>query len=256
MLDRHKSAVGRAVDGVKAPIRGADFLLRHPTLMRYAMAPFLLSVLILSFFLWISVSYLLLPFHDKLVAWLHLAGWLKLVLEVVLWPAALLLYLILASFGFVAIANLLAGPFNERLSLRTEELQTGKSESEVMGLREALKQFGRSLAMEAKKIGFFLLIQLLLLSIWVVPVVGWMAHAVLAGLVTVWFLATEYLDYPMERRKMGYRTRLLFAWSHRYEILGFGAGIGAWLMIPVLGFTALPVSVVGGTLLYLRITEN
>ncbi|MBI4872482.1 MAG: EI24 domain-containing protein, partial [Candidatus Riflebacteria bacterium] len=155
MLERSKSTLSRVLDGVRAPMRGADFLLRHPTLTRYAMAPLLLSFVLLVLLLWLTVTTLLVPFHDWLVGLLHLGTWLQWLIELILWPAAIALYLILASFSFTALANLLAGPFNERLSQRTEELATGKAESDVFSVREAFSRLWASMAVQFKKIGFF-----------------------------------------------------------------------------------------------------
>lgn len=256
MSDRKGSAVARFVEGVKAPFRGADFFLRHPTLTRYAIAPFLLSFVLLSVFFYSSVNYFMIPFQEWMVAKMHLTGWLLKLVEVIVWPAAILVYLILASFAFTAIANMLAGPFNERLSLRTEEIVTNKSESAVLTFRQTLGQMGRAMLMELKKVLVFVAVHVALLFLWLIPIAGAVLHTVLGLLVTLWFLATAFLDYPMERRALSYRARLYFAWTHRYEVLGFGASIAAWLMVPVVGFAAIPVSVVGGTLLYLKSLES
>ncbi|MBI3890909.1 MAG: hypothetical protein HY303_05210 [Candidatus Wallbacteria bacterium] len=54
MPERQKSSVGLLLDGLKAPLRGVDFLLRHPTLMRYALAPFVLSLVLLLAMLFVT----------------------------------------------------------------------------------------------------------------------------------------------------------------------------------------------------------
>ncbi len=256
LFDRRKSIIGRFREGLMSPARGADFLLRRPKLLPYAAAPFALSFGLLSALLWVSIYYMFVPFHQWIVDSLGLGGWLLTILNVILWPVAIVLYFIFAGFAFGALSNLLAGPFNDRLSLRTEELATQKTESEVLTIAEAIRQFGRTILMELKKIGFFLVLQFIVLLVWVIPVVGAAIHAVLATIVTLWFLAAEFLDYPMERRKTSYRMRLLFCWNNRYEIFGFGSGVALCLFIPVVGFFSLPFAVVGGTLLYLTICEE
>ncbi|MBI3890910.1 MAG: EI24 domain-containing protein [Candidatus Wallbacteria bacterium] len=196
------------------------------------------------------------PIRDSIILKLHLATWLQWAFTLVLWPAALVAYTVLASFVFTALANLIAGPFNERLSERTEEMVTGKAESSVLTFRQAFGRLGKSFVMQLKKILFFVLLQVLILGTYLIPLFGPIVHAVLAAVVTIWFLASEFLDYPMERREISYRMRLYFAWTHRWEVLGFGIAVAFWLAVPVLGFTALPVSVVGGTLLYLAAIES
>ncbi len=255
MADRRKSPFARFADGAKAPLRGVDFLLRHPSLSRYAIAPFAMSFLLLLALLFVTVNYLIMPFHDAMVARLNLASWIKWAFELVLWPAIVVTYTILASFVFTALANLLAGPFNDRLSQRTEEIATGKAESTVFTFREAFSKLGKSFLIQLKKIVVFIAVQVLLLGFYLVPILGAILHPAAAALVTIWFLASEFLDYPMERREVSYRMRLLFTWTNRYEVAGFGTAIAIWLAVPLLGFTALPVAVVGGTLLYLSALE-
>jgi uncharacterized protein involved in cysteine biosynthesis len=58
--------------------------------------------------------------------------------------------------------------------------------------------------------------------------------------------------YPQTRRGLGFRYGLGFLWRHAYACLGFGASISFLFAIPFASSFALPLAVVGGTLLVAR----
>ena len=59
-----------------------------------------------------------------------------------------------------------------------------------------------------------------------------------------------FITYPQSRREQGLLQSLLWIKDHFYLSLGFGVMSFILFSIPVIDFFALPISVVGGTLLF------
>ena len=72
----------------------------------------------------------------------------------------------------------------------------------------------------------------------------------LAFLVTCFFLAVDFLDYPLERRGLSLRAKLAFVGRMGLTGIGFGATVLAMGIVPLLNLALLPLAAVGGTLLF------
>ncbi|MCH2171669.1 EI24 domain-containing protein [Myxococcota bacterium] len=176
------------------------------------------------------------------LALLRVAGWL--------------LFLLLSALYLIAaylVASLLAAPFHDLLSLRVEQLCHTTSEAvESSGPVGWATDTVRSLWEEAKKLAFFASI--------VVPlgVVGFVlpgAQVITGPLVlgfTVLFLPLDYASYSLDRRGVGFPARRRWVLDHLPLMTGFGGAAVGSLAVPGLNFLAMPVLVVGGTLLAIR----
>ncbi|MHB8766960.1 MAG: EI24 domain-containing protein, partial [Deferrisomatales bacterium] len=91
---------------------------------------------------------------------------------------------------------------------------------------------------------------LLLLLHLVPPPLGQLAYGAGLGLFTLFFLGWEYLDYSMERWQFGFGQKRRAALRNAAVFVGFGAGAGLLLLIPLLNLLAIPVCVTGATLLF------
>jgi CysZ protein len=73
---------------------------------------------------------------------------------------------------------------------------------------------------------------------------------------TALFLSREMMDGPMSRRRYRFRRKLRIVRSQLPLMLGFGMACAGLLWVPLLNFVFMPVSIVGGTLLFLTIESN
>lgn len=101
---------------------------------------------------------------------------------------------------------------------------------------------------ELHKLGYFALFGLPLLLLFVVPVLNVTAPFVW-GLFGMWVLALEYMDYPLGNRSIGFSDQRRLLRKRRMLHLGFGAGVLAMTVIPVLNLVAMPTAVIAATLL-------
>jgi CysZ protein len=243
------------IRGLTYPFQGAKFLRNYPVLLKYILIPFLINVVLFSFLAFISWHYgktLLNQAIPKGEAWYwSLLFYLSLGFLV-------LVLVLLVIFTFTVVGNLISAPFNDILSEKTEEIFMGK----ILGssfpdpgffefsslLRWASFHLGENL----KEITFFVGIGLFIFFLNLIPVLG-------VGLSALWtwtFLAFEFLNYPLGRRSYSFRQKLHTIWNHKGLALGCGLGVFLVLLIPFFNLICIPISVVGGTLLYLQEMKN
>ena len=225
------------------PFRGIAYFLRRPALWKYFAAAFVINVVLFA-----VMIYLFLHYRAELVDALLPArwwGWLRAGLGWVLTVAVFVALL----FLFTIVGNVLASPF---LDAMTERILRELGET-LPPSRGALRALGRSLVNQTLKLLFFGAIQIALLLLHLIPVVGTILHPVLSALVGIAFLGFEYLDYPLDARHVPVPGR--FAWLGRNlgAALGFGTVLFPVLLVPFVGYAALPLAVAGASLLAHRV---
>lgn len=150
-------------------------------------------------------------------------------------------------FGFTIVGGVLASPFLDVLSSRVERLHTGRvQQTETAALRSAL----RIMSADLKRAGFFVVGQLLLLALGLLPGLQPIAALATVGFASL-FLCLDYSAYLLDRREIPFRARRAWLWQHRGPAAGFGLAALATFLVPGVNFLALPVLVTAATLLTL-----
>lgn len=239
--------------GLISPIRGALFFVKHPRLMAYAMIPLIINVILFTVFFYLSLNRFsgwlerLLPSGEAWY-WVALTYLLTIILAVVL--------LIIIVFTFTVVANILASPFNDALSARTESLRLGHKTSTPFSLMGILKEAGRTVVEELKKLLFYLLVIGLLFLLNFIPIMGQILYVGLGAAFTILWIGLSFLDYALARHEYRFGGKLRFVRRHFGSVLGYGAGVFLGLLIPVFNLVFIPVAVVAGTLLYLDLGDE
>ena len=136
------------------------------------------------------------------------------------------------------------------LSERVEELQTGTLADVPFTLKGVLLDSGRSLLVEAKKMAIFILGMVLLLLFNLLPLVGTFLYAVSTLLLTLFFLAWEYLSFVHERKQLNFSKQYQYLKDRKLLLLGFSTGVLALLAIPLMQLFCIPLAVIAATLLW------
>ncbi|HEY3359005.1 MAG TPA: EI24 domain-containing protein [Polyangia bacterium] len=227
------------------PFLGWRFISAHPALYRYCIIPFILNLLIMT-----AIGVGLWHYYPDLVAWIwrRPEGLGLRVLWYVLYVFILLAVLVLGYALFFILQALLASPFNDLLSEKTEELLAGHKPL-PFSLARFLRNAVVTVAHESMKL---LLLIAILAPLWLVclfiPGIGSILFAVLGGAVSAFFLGYDYHDYALARRRFpfGRKWGLL---THNFAFtLGFGTTVSLMLLVPVLGLFFPPFAAVGGTI--------
>jgi CysZ protein len=239
--------VSSAFSGFSHPFRGVKFLIGRPRLWPFVAIPVGVNIVLYSAAAWF--------FSTRIGDWLNLLidrgeGWYWAALFYVLATLALLLLLIFASYTFTLVGNLILSPFNDLISERVEWMVNGRPDETKFNLSQvmsgALRAFTTALGRLTLYLGGFLALLLLLLF----PPVGTAIYAVVAPLYSLFFLAWEFFDYPMDRHGFDFKRKRKFALANSGAFLGFGAATWLLTIIPFLGLILLPACVIGATLHY------
>ncbi|VAW32588.1 hypothetical protein MNBD_DELTA03-456 [hydrothermal vent metagenome] len=231
----------RLSKGFFYPFNSLGFIRRHRELYKYVILPFLINVLT-----FVGVIYWGFDFFQQQVMSRLPQGdaWYWLILNYFIIIAAVLVVLVLIFFTFSVLGALIASPFNDQLSERTEKLLTG-GEERPFTWRGFWQDTIRTLIAETKKVIVFLLGMMLLLLLHLMPLLGTALYPVLSIAWTALFLILEYNGYVFARRGMTFADQRRVIFRHSALMSGFGLGMLCLLAIPFLQFLAIPLGVVG-----------
>lgn len=224
--------------------RGFRFLNQHPRLWGWVIAPAIVTLVVL-----IALVAGVAHFVDPVVEWA--TGWLPDFLRGL---ASALVWLVVivglgagALFVFMAIAGIVAGPFNELLSEQVEARLTGVPPPRF-SMAALLRGFAVGLVHGLRRLVVALLAFLLVFALGFIPVIGTIGGLALGFYLSARGAAYDCYDAVLARRDLPYRDKLAFLARHRRRTLGLGAGVTAMLFVPVVNLVALGLGTAGATL--------
>jgi CysZ protein len=232
--------------------RGAGYLIegfgliRRPGLRRFVLLPLLINICIFIGLIYLGGSY----FDQAMERLLpESVGWLGYIL----WPLFALLVLITSFYSFTLLANLIGGPFNDRLAEMVAE-RLGARPNTDHG-RSLVGDIGVSVFNELRKwlyfLGLFLMLLLMwLLTFWIPPLT--LLMPLLWLLLATWMMSVEYTDYPMSNQGMCFAEKRAWLRRHRSLAIGFGGATLGATLIPIVNFAVMPAAVAGATVLWVR----
>ena len=257
-----ESAWKGAISAFGLPFEGGRLLLRERQLWGLALVSLLLSLAAFAAALGTVIAYAG-EIHTWVTAWMPVVDATRWYTWLWVGPAKLgllalgaLLFLAVAGVCLVLAyiaASLLASPFHDVLALRVEQIVTGVVLDETeSGLLGTLREGGRALREEVLRFAFFVSVVGPLAVIGVlVPGAQIVTGPTIIGF-TLLFLPLDYASYTLDRRRVSFAEKRRWVWSRAPTMLGFGAAAFLTCLVPGLNFVAMPLLVVGGTLLALR----
>jgi len=221
--------------GLTTPVRAVTVIFAHPKLIALSGLPILTTVVLLSF----AIYAILAGFGSWAhTTFLNHSASLSLIASIVFGLA--LVFFAINSLTF--LSSLVASPFNDWLAESTEHsVQVPNVPT------QNLARFIRVFFVDLRKTVLSLALSVLFTLGGLIPVVG------IAFLLGLSLLNTfTFVTYPQSRRMHGIRASWKWISQHLAMSLGFGIVTTLMFSIPVANLFALPISVVGGTLLYFR----
>lgn len=241
---RQAAVVSSLSTGVGDIGRGFRFLNQHPRLWGWVIAPAIVTLLIMVGLV-AGVAHLV----DPAVGWA--TGWLP---DVVRGLASALVWLVVivglgagALFVFMAVAGIVAGPFNELLSEAVEARLTGRP-APRFSVGALLNGFVLGIAHGVRRLVVALLAFVLVFVLGFIPLIGTIGALALGFYVSARGAAYDCYDAVLARRELSYRDKLAFLAQHRGRTLGLGAGVTAMLFVPFVNLVALGLGTAGATM--------
>ena len=233
--------------GFFSPFRSVRILRSNPRLIQYILIPFLINAIVFSAAVYLGLDF----FGSTVVEYIPQGeAWFWTVLYWLLWVVAVLLTAVLVFFSFTVVGNLLASPFNDLLSERTEEVLSGAVNDEPFSASRFLKDALQTILMEAKKMWLFVVVMVFILPLNLLPGIGNGIYTLLAISLTLFFLCFEYLGFVLVRKHQFFREQKSYIFSRKFLMLGFSCGVMALLAIPFFHLFCIPLAVIGATRLW------
>jgi len=227
-------------------------LIRTKGLKRFVFVPFAVNLILFAtafYFLFAEIESGIAMLIGLIPEWL---GWLKSVIEFLLWPLAVISVLLIFALIFGTLANWIAAPFNGLLAEKVERHLSGQSLGDE-GLMSLVRDIPRTLGRELSKllwyipraIGFFLIFLF-------VPVVG----QIIWFMFSAWMMAIQYCDYPYDNHKVPFNTMKAHLSQHKGKSLSFGAMVNIFSLIPVVNFIVMPIAICGATAMWVDVLKS
>ncbi len=227
--------------GVRHALRGFSLITR-PGVRGFVIVPLLINIVLFTLAL-VGVGNAVDFAVER-----YLGSWPEWI-QSLLWVVFALLAAVLVFFTFSIVANIVASPFNGMLAEAVERHLNPELGALEFSWQRLLRDLGRTLSSELRKLFYIALRALPLLVLSVIPGLNVVAPA-LWLLFGAWMLCLEYLDCPLSNHSVFFPAVLERMRERRRLALGFGATMTVLTTIPLLNFLAMPIGVAGATSLY------
>jgi CysZ protein len=216
--------------GVRFFLLGMRTLVRNPDLLGLALIPMLLTLVLLMGLIFGAVWMLGHFISDSI----------RVEIRIVAQILVVVLVFLIAYFLYLPVARVLLAPFSEKLSRKTSAINKGQT------VRQNNHGWGRAMLEGLKLVVFQAVVALAALALGLAfPPVG----APIGVAVAIFLCGLDFFDVPLSTRGLRLRRKLGVIWRNKSLALGFGAAAYLMLIIPVINMLALPVGVIGATLL-------
>lgn len=246
MFTAFRHRVSSLVFGATLPFQALRLILSNARLLVWSAIPIVITV---ALSIW-GVAWVKAKLVALGTAWLASHGYAPdswaLQLAVVFLQIVLF---VVAAVSFSLLAGIVASPFNDFLAESTERYC--RPALPLPPGAETIRWKIRAVWIDITKTAIIGAIQLVLILFGLLAF--WIPGLNLVPLLAAFWLFTfQFVSYPQTRRGETFGVSFRFLIRHAFASLGFGAVIGTLFAIPVLSAFALPLAVVGGTLLYAR----
>lgn len=254
--------------GATYPFRALGILGSKPSLWGYVTIPILVNFVVgfslyggLLFFGWESIAELtvsLTNWLDQLIAnlpaWLSFLDYLILGFSFLLRFLLVVVLLLLTGFLLLQFGVLLGAPWYGQLSEKLEELRTGQLHTQEVGI---VRDIGRALLFEVKKLVLVIFVGIFLLLLNLVPGIGTLIATIGGIALTAVIVCLDFLDASLERRRLRFREKLGIVFKTLPASGSFSLVCLGLVSIPLLNLLTIPVCVASGTLFFCdRILPN
>ena len=227
--------------GILLPLKSLRLIMSKPKLIFWSLIPVAITLVLFSYVGSNLQNQVQIMMGASLLKWnIDPHGWVGIVLSTI----TRILFFILGAITFSYMATVVACPFNDFLAEETERYTTPqlfllRKQNLRLRLQHLAIDLLKTFVATGATLVFFL--------------VSWIPFVNLIALIATFLLfAFQFISYPQTRRGETLEQGLKFLWKHFFACFGFGFSISLIFSLPILASFALPLAVVGGTILYAR----
>ncbi|MDJ0635169.1 MAG: EI24 domain-containing protein [Xenococcaceae cyanobacterium MO_188.B29] len=249
------------ITGATYPFRALVTFIRNPRLWQYIAIPILVN-LVVAIALYSGL--LLFGFHivedvtvdvsrwldstiANLPAWLGFLDYATVGLSFLLRLLLILVLLVATGFLLTQFGVLLGAPWYGQLSEQLEKLCTGKVEIIEVSI---FRDIGRAILFELKKLVLIAVVGIPLFLLNFIVGIGTLGSTIGSLTLTVTIVCLDFLDSPLERRRLPFRQKLSIVFRSLPASASFGVVCLGLISIPLLNLFTIPLCVASGTLFF------
>jgi CysZ protein len=247
--------------GATYPLRVLALFQRTPELWGYVTIPIMVNFVVgiavyagLLFWGWGSVESLLLNLShwldsliNNLPIWLRFLHFLIVGVGFLLHFLLVIGILILTGLLLVQFGVFLGFPWYGKLSEQLEKLRLGQLQIVDIGIAQDMF---RAIQFEFKKLILVVGLGVPLLLLNLVPGIGTLVASIGGIALTAVIVCLDFIDAPMERRRLGFREKLGIVLSSLPASASFSLVCLGLVSIPLLNLVTIPLCVASGTLFF------
>lgn len=217
----------------------------RPGIRAFVILPLLANIIVMGGALWWLFSR-----FGGWISWLtaKIPGWLQW-LDYLIWPVAVISILLVFTYFFSTIANIIASPFNGWLAEKLEAELTGRPAPD-QGYADLVKDIPRILKREMVKLLYYIPRALVLLVLFFIPGIGQTIAPVLWFIFGAWMMSVQYGDFPFDNHKVSFPAMKQTLRRDNMTSLQFGSLVSVLTMIPFVNLFIMPAAVCGATALW------
>ena len=247
------------IAGATYPAQALVTFVKNPRLFKYIVVPIIVN-LVIAIALYSGLLYFGLNLVDRVkvdvTSWLNqliidLPQWLGFlsygVSGLIIFLRILLIILLLVATGFLLVqfGVLLGAPWYGQLSEQLEKVRTGKVEIIELNI---FSDLGRAVLYELKKLVLIAIVGVPLLLFNFLPGVGTLISTIGSIMLTTTIVCLDFLDSPLERRRLRFRHKLKIVFRNLPASASFGLVCLGLITIPLVNLVTIPLCVASGTL--------
>lgn len=249
------------ITGATYPLRALVTFGRNPQLWQYIAIPILVNLVVaialysgLLFFgfnvvdnVTLDVSRWLDNLVANLPAWLSFLEYTTVGLSWILRLLLIIVLLVATGFLLTQFGVLLGAPWYGQLSEQLEKVTTGKVEIIELNIAHDL---GRAILFELKKLVLTAAVGIPLLLLNFIVGIGTLGSTIGSLTLTVTIVCLDFLDAPLERRRLPFRRKLTIVFCSLPASASFGFVCLGLISIPLVNLFTIPICVASGTLFF------
>ncbi len=259
------SVPGGAIAGATYPLRALVFLSQTPALWGCVIMPIVVNVVvgaILSVLLllpgWQWIDQWTAGVPAALAQWTTHApfglgrwlAWLPAIgstVDDVLRVLLTIVLLVVTGLLLVQFGAIFGAPWYGNLAEQIERNRMGQLPTGAPNLGRALQDIGRAVTFQVKKLLLTAAVGIPLLLLSFVPVLGSVASLAELALFAL-LVGLDFLDPPLERRRLSFRAKLDVLWRTFPASLSFSFVCLSLVSVPLLNLLTVPLCIAAGTL--------
>lgn len=247
--------------GAIYPFLAFNLFLKNPRLWQYLIMPIIVNLIlgitlyfVFLFPSWQFIQNLIVEFSiwlEQLIT--NFPSWLGILIYLVIaigWLIKILVFLILfLLIGFIVVqfGSILGSPWYGKLSEELERIKTGNVELIEVNI---FVDIWRSILFEINKLTLLLIVGIPLLFVNFIPIFGNLISVIGGIILAATIVCLDFLDAPLERRRLSFRQKLSLIWQGFPATAGFSLACLGLISIPFLNLLIIPICVASGTLFF------